>query len=274
MASLGHGADRSGARGGRGLRLKALIFDVDGTLADTEEAHRRAFNLAFRLQGLKWRWSRPQYAALLKVTGGKERISAYIASLSLSPSERTAAEARIPQLHRLKTDLYVRMVEQGKARMRNGVLRLIEESEACGVTLAIATTTSFENIRALMEKALGEGALTRFRAIGSGDMVPRKKPAPDVYDFVLRSLQLPPTNCVAIEDSRNGLRSAKSAGLFTVVTPSYWTRDEDLSEADLLVSHLGSASEPLPEDEARRLGSSQVGVREIDQWLSRSVSAH
>lgn len=253
------------------LRLKALIFDVDGTLADTEEPHRRAFNLAFRLQGLTWRWSKPHYARLLKVTGGKERIAAHIATLGLPQSERGALEARIPELHRLKTDLYVRMVANGKARMRNGVIRLIEEAEAYGVQLAIATTTSYENIRALLETALGDGALGRFQAIGSGDMVSRKKPAPDVYELVLRTLKVPREDCVAIEDSWNGLRSAKSAGLFTLVTPSYWTRDEDLSEADLLLPHLGSASEPLPPEAARRLGHSQVGIPELDAWLKRSI---
>ena len=192
------------------MMLEALIFDVDGTLADTEEAHRRAFNAAFEQADLDWHWSKPLYAELLRTTGGKERIAAYVATLPLGDTARRAALDMIPDLHRVKTAIYTRMVGAGEAPLRDGVERLLDEAAAAGVALAIATTTSFDNIRALLETNLGEGALSRFRAIGAGDDVARKKPAPDIYLHVLDKLRVKAPNCAAFEDSANGLAAAKA----------------------------------------------------------------
>ncbi len=250
------------------MKLKAIIFDVDGTLADTEEVHRLAFNQAFAEHGLTWAWNRAEYAGLLKTTGGKERMAAYIASLALAPAAAQNARAKIPELHRRKTTIYGEMIAQGRAPLRTGVVRLLDEAAAQGVALGIATTTTFENVRVLLETTLGPDAVGRFSCIGAGDDVARKKPAPDIYEFVLQRLDLPCHQCVAVEDSANGLAAAKSAGLFTVVTPSYWTQSEDLSAADLLVAHLGSESEPLAEGDARRIGRAVVGIPEIDARLA------
>ena len=251
------------------LKLKAIIFDVDGTLADTEEIHLQAFNKAFLQQGLKWRWSQAQYADLLKTTGGKERIAAYLATRNLTAASQAAVTAQIPDIHALKTAIYTRIVKSGVVSLRDGVRRLIDDATSAGVTLAIATTTSFDNIRVLMEKTLGKGALERFSVIGAGDDVVAKKPAPDVYEYVLQRLKLQPEECVALEDSCNGLTAAKGAGLFTVVTPSYWTRNEDFRAADLIVPHLGTSTTPLPEGVARLVGNTVLGVRELDACLSR-----
>jgi HAD superfamily hydrolase (TIGR01509 family) len=252
------------------VNLKALIFDVDGTLADTEETHRRAFNESFEQHDLDWRWSKPLYAELLRTTGGKERIAAYLALLPLAPAERSAIAAKIPEIHRVKTAIYARMVADGGAPLRDGVERLLDEAAFNGVRLAIATTTTFENVRTLLETTLGRGALARFEVIGAGDDVARKKPAPDIYDYVIRHLGVARDQCVAVEDSANGLAAAKAAGLFTLVTPSYWTHKEDLSSSDLLVPHLGSPERPLPENVAQVVGGPVVGVREIDACLSRT----
>lgn len=252
------------------MKLKAIIFDVDGTLADTEEIHLQAFNRAFLQHGLEWRWSQAQYADLLKTTGGKERIAAYLATKSLTPDARAVISAQIPDIHRVKTAIYTRIIKSGVVSLRGGIRRLIDEAEGSGIKLAIATTTNFENIRVLMEKTLGRGSLARFLAIGAGDDVAAKKPAPDVYKFVLKHLGLAPEECVAIEDSANGLIAAKRAGLFTIVTPSYWTRNEDFSSADLLLPHLGTEATPLPESAARIVGNTVLGVREIDACLSRA----
>lgn len=252
------------------MKLKALIFDVDGTLADTEETHRRAFNEAFEQHGLGWQWSRPLYAELLRTTGGKERIAAYLALLPLEPGVRAAVAAKIPEIHRVKTAIYGRMVAAGGAPLRDGVERLLQEATDNGVQLAIATTTSFDNIRALFAINLGKDALARFAVIGAGEDVARKKPAPDIYEYVLRKLRLSPQECVAIEDSANGLVAAKAAGLFTVVTPSYWTQKEDLSSADLLLPGLGSAEKPLPDVAAGLIGNEALGIREIEHCLTRA----
>jgi HAD superfamily hydrolase (TIGR01509 family) len=222
------------------MTLRALIFDVDGTLADTEEAHRLAFNEAFRQLGLDWNWSRPAYAQLLLTTGGKERIAAYIETLDVSASERADLGRRIDALHAAKTEHYMRTVLGGEVPLRDGVLRLLDEAAQLGIRLGIATTTTFANIEALLGTHLGKNALDRFSVIGAGDQAKRKKPAPDIYDYVLRELRLQPEECVAFEDSANGLKAAKGARLFTIVTPSYWTRSEDFSAADLVLPSLGS----------------------------------
>jgi HAD superfamily hydrolase (TIGR01509 family) len=233
------------------MRIEALIFDVDGTLADTEEAHRRAFNDAFEHHRLGWHWSVPQYARLLRTAGGKERLRAYVDALPVWPTERRLLLARIPKIHESKTAIYARLIEQGAAPLREGVEHLIEAAERAGVRLAIATTTTPANIEALLGAALGERAVRRFAVVGAGDDVARKKPAPDIYQFVLRELRLPAARCVAFEDSSLGLEAAKAAGLFTVATPTRWTKGEDLAAADWILPSLASCERPLEELQSR-----------------------
>jgi beta-phosphoglucomutase-like phosphatase (HAD superfamily) len=256
------------------MRLKALIFDVDGTLADTEEAHRRAFNEAFTRHGLDWNWSKPKYAELLRTTGGKERIGAFVGTLGLPDAARDALLGRVPEIHATKTDIYTRLVNEGQVPLRDGVVRLLGEAGSAGVPLAIATTTTFANIRALLETNLGPGALGRFSVIGAGDQVARKKPAPDIYHWVLGELKLGARHCVAFEDSGNGVAAAKAAGIFTVVTPSYWTRDEDFSAADLLLPTLGSDERPLTHHALALVGSPVLGLIEIDRQLKDNTNMH
>jgi len=242
------------------MKLKALIFDVDGTLADTEEAHRSAFNEAFAAMGLDWNWSKPKYAHLLATTGGKERLAAFIASLPNGADEKNALLAQIPAIHQAKTARYTRMITEGSVPLRTGVLRLLDEAARHGVRLAIATTTTFANIETLLVTNLGPDALSRFAVIGAGDQVARKKPAGDIYEWVLQQLGLPADDCVAVEDSENGLRAAKAAGLFTIVTPSYWTSSEDFVAADLVLPSL------VP----------KLGIQEIDDHLTmtRTLIVH
>ena len=159
------------------------------------------------------------------------------------------------------------MVTNGEAPLRDGVERLLDEARAAGIRLAIATTTTFDNIRALLETNLGAGALERFEVIGAGDQVARKKPSPDIYRLVLQRLELPAANCVAIEDSANGLAAAKGAGLFTIVTPSYWTQAEDFTAADLLLPTLGSTTRPLVHRAAMLVRNSCLGIEEIEAQL-------
>jgi len=220
------------------MKLKALLFDVDGTLADTEEAHRCAFNDAFQEVGLDWNWSKPKYAHLLATTGGKERLSAYIDSLSIDAAAKASLRERVADIHRVKTALYMRSIEQARVPLRAGVVRLLDDAARHGVRVAIASTTTFANIEALLCVHLGADALQRFAVIGAGDQVTHKKPAGDIYEWVVRQLQLTNADCVAIEDSQNGLRAAKAAGIYTIVTPSYWTQTEDFTTADLVLPGL------------------------------------
>jgi len=250
------------------VTLRALIFDVDGTLADTEEAHRRAFNEAFQEHGLDWNWSKPKYAELLRTTGGKERLAVFVQTLALTPERRAELLELVPALHKSKTANYMRIIAGGEVPLRDGVEGLLDEAQAAGVTLAIATTTSFDNVAALLTTTLGAAALERFAVIGAGDVVARKKPAPDIYTYVVDKLGVPVADCAALEDSANGLASAKAAGLFTIVTPSYWTRDEDFSAADLVLPGLGSMARPLNERAAMLLGKGWLGIRDIEQRMT------
>jgi HAD superfamily hydrolase (TIGR01509 family) len=215
--------------------IVALIFDVDGTLAETEEAHRVSFNAAFADAGLDWAWSQSDYQNLLRITGGKERMLHYIESCgaALPPGERDNA---IHALHRRKTRLYAARVAAGDVPLRPGIETLLRTARDYGFKLAIATTTSRSNVDALLATNLGQDAVDWFSAIVCGDMVARKKPAPDVYEEALRILRLRPDETIAIEDSWNGVQAARSAGIAVVATPSLYSADDDVSDAAAVVT--------------------------------------
>lgn len=243
------------------MPVQALIFDVDGTLADTEELHRQAFNQAFCALGLDWNWDTALYGELLRVTGGKERIASYIDRLRRSASERDRLQRLVPELHAVKSRRYRELIELGQARPRAGVLRLMREARQAGVRLAIASTTSPENIEPLIRSGFGSDAMSWFGTIATGDVVPAKKPAPDIYNFALTALRVAPGRAIAIEDSAIGVQSAKAAGLFTLATPSIWTREQDFSTADLVLGSLGDPDEPLAAADQSRLGAQYLVLK-------------
>jgi HAD superfamily hydrolase (TIGR01509 family) len=211
---------------------RALIFDVDGTLAETErDGHRVAFNRAFREAGLDWDWDEVRYGELLKVTGGKERIRYYMGSTPHSPESLVAA------LHEAKTRHYAELVAAGRIPLRPGVRRLLEEARGAGVRLAIATTSGLESVRALLAHTLPDGEHW-FEVIGAGDDVAAKKPAPDIYRWVLERLGLAARDCVVFEDSAVGVQAATGAGLVTIVAPSGYTRGQDFRGAAVVVEDL------------------------------------
>lgn len=219
--------------------LSALIFDVDGTLADTErDGHRVAFNEAFAAAGLPWHWDESRYLALLQVTGGKERMRRFAEEEDPGFLDRADADEVIAALHADKTARYVALVGSGSIALRPGVESLIREARAQGLTLAIATTTTPANVTALLTSTLGKDAEGWFAAIGAADSVAAKKPAPDVYDWVLARLDLPAEQCLAFEDSGAGLAAARGAGLRTVVTPSEHAKDDDFTGALTLLPDL------------------------------------
>lgn len=224
------------------MTLKALIFDVDGTLAETEEAHRTAFNATFADWGLGWHWSMADYRDLLKTTGGKERIRAFQATLP--EDQRPLDDDQIARLHKEKTARYGDILARGDLDLRPGVADLIARARSAGLKLAVATTTNLPNVEALCQCCWGKPAAEVFDHIAAGDMVSAKKPAPDVFDLALRQLGLPAEACLAFEDSRNGLQSARGAGLRVVMTPSAYTTDEDHHGADWRVPSLDAKNLP------------------------------
>lgn len=213
-------------------RFQAIIFDVDGTLAETErDGHRPAFNQAFAEHGLDWHWDAETYGRLLDITGGKERIRHYAESQAPAIAARPDFDDLVKKLHAAKTAHYVHRVDQGKLPLRCGVAELIAAARRAGIRLAIATTTSPENVTALLRASLAPDSADWFEVIGAGDVVPAKKPAPDIYHWVLARLDLPASACLAIEDSANGLRAALGAGIPTVVTVSEYTAGQDFRGA-------------------------------------------
>lgn len=223
--------------------LQALIFDVDGTLADTErDGHRVAFNLAFAEAGLDWHWDESLYGALLAVTGGKERMVHYARRHAPELAAWPEFDNLIRKLHTLKTQHYVHLVQAGRLPLRPGVARLIVNARAAGIRLAIATTTSPENVTALLRASLAQEAESWFDVVGAGDIVPAKKPAPDIYHWVLARLGVPAANCLALEDSENGLRASLGAGVPTLVTENAYTRGQDFAGALAVLPDLGKTT--------------------------------
>ncbi len=222
------------------MTLKALIFDVDGTLADTEkDGHRVAFNMAFKEAGLDWDWDDTLYGQLLAVTGGKERIKYYLEEFNTEFTKPDDFTNFVANLHASKTQFYMQLMDQGLVPLRVGVEKLIQQARDEGLRLAIATTTTPANVTALLHNTLGKGSEDWFEVIAAGDIVPAKKPAADIFIYALEQLKLSADECLAFEDSENGLKSSKGAGLKTVVTINDYTKDQDFSSADLILDQFG-----------------------------------
>ena len=230
--------------------LKALLFDVDGTLADTEkDGHLAAFNRAFSDAGLDWNWSVELYGKLLAVTGGKERIKYYLDNF-LPDENRDFKQPNdlngfIKDLHAAKTNYYVSLMSEGAVPLRTGVKRLINEARAEGMRMAVATTTTPANVEALLVNALDPDAMSWFEVIAAGNMVPDKKPAADIYLYAMDKLALSPDECIAFEDSENGILSSRGASLKTIITVNDYTRDHDFTGASIVLDQMGEPDQPF-----------------------------
>jgi HAD superfamily hydrolase (TIGR01509 family) len=219
--------------------MKALIFDCDGVLVDTErDGHRVAFNKAFAQKGFDIEWDVDLYGKLLEVAGGKERMRYYFDNNGW-PADTADKDALVKELHKLKTDLFMQIIESGELPLRPGVARLVDEAIAANITLAICSTSNERAVNLVAEKLLGPERKTHFSEILAGDVVSRKKPDPEIYDLASQRLGVEPSECVVVEDSRNGLLAAKAAKMRCIVTTNGYTENEEFEEADLVVSELG-----------------------------------
>lgn len=224
--------------------LQALLFDVDGTLADTErDGHRPAFNMAFQAAGLDWNWDEALYGELLAVTGGKERIRYYLEKFNTTFTKPDNFDAFVKRLHASKTQFYTQLMAEGKIPLRAGVERLINEARAEGMRIAIVTTTTPENVTALLKSTLGANSESWFEVIAAGDIVPAKKPAPDIYLWALEKMNLTARDAIAFEDSLNGIKSSAAADLKTIITINDYTKDDDFSQAQLVLDSMGEPSD-------------------------------
>jgi len=242
-------------------KLEALIFDVDGTLADTErDGHRVAFNQAFQEAGLDWDWTVDLYGDLLQVTGGKERIRLYVEKFL----ERFELDEDITEfaarLHKRKTHFYLELLQSGAIPLRPGVERLINEAREAGLRLAISTTTTPANVTYLLTATLGKESIDWFEVIAAGDIVPAKKPAPDIYTWAMEQMNISPDACLAFEDSLNGAKSSLAANLKTLITVNGYTKDDDFSGAVLVLDQYGEPDSPFKVLEGDAAGFDYVNV--------------
>ena len=227
--------------------LKALVFDVDGTLADTEMAHMDAFNHAFAAEGLDWHWDVETYTRLLEISGGKERMMHYWKQVhpDIKDIDGGGLKDTIDRLHTMKSAAYENAVQSYAVQLRPGVLSLIQSAHQAGLRLAIATTTSPGNIAVLLRNAIGPDWKSLFTVIEDASTAPNKKPHPQVYNQTLSRLGLAGKDCLAFEDSSNGLRAAISAGLPVLVTPNSFTAHHDFTGALKVLPDLSQVSVDL-----------------------------
>ena len=251
--------------------LRALLWDVDGTLAETErDGHRVAFNLAFEALGLPWRWDVARYGALLRVTGGRERLMHDMSTRTDAPPTPGERDALARALHARKNAFFADLVRGGRLPLRDGVQALMQECAERGVRMAIATTTSRVNVEALLGLHLGARWHERFAAVVCGEDVRRKKPDPEVYQLALRALRIGPLEAVAIEDSPGGVAAARAAEIPVVVTRSAYFADAAIDGAIAIGPGLHERSGWRPALRPADAGAdARVGLDDIEGWCAQ-----
>lgn len=224
--------------------MQALIFDCDGVLVDTErDGHRVAFNRTFEEAGLGFTWDETLYGKLLKISGGKERMRHYFNEYGW-PEGVEDRDTLIKNLHTRKTALFMEIIENRELPLRSGVARIADEAIEAGIRLGVCSTSNVRAVTTVVEKMLGPERRKHFDFILAGDVVSTKKPDPEIYLMAQKHLMLPPQRCVVVEDSRNGLLAAKGAGMHCIITKSFYTGEEDFTEADLVTNELGEPPGP------------------------------
>lgn len=244
--------------------IEALLWDVDGTLAETErDGHRIAFNQAFQALNIPWRWNEQRYGALLKVSGGRERLLHDMRFQEDAPAESGAREQLAESVHRLKNQLYADIVAGGLLTLRDGVRELMEDCVQAGVRMGIVTTTSRCNVDALLARQLGDSWRSLFATVVCAEQAPRKKPHPQAYFVALQALQLEPHLAVAIEDATAGVSAAQAAGIPVVITHSHYFPSVRSARALATGASLGLSHGWTPPAD---VCADRVGLQQITQW--------
>jgi HAD superfamily hydrolase (TIGR01509 family) len=244
--------------------VTALIFDCDGVLADTErDGHRPAFNQTFREFGISLEWSEEAYATKLQIAGGKERMASELTPEFVQanglPDDTDGQAAELAKWHARKTQIYTDMVAAGRLPTRPGIRRIITAAQDAGWKVGVASTSAAPSVQAILEQAVGPDRADRFDVVLAGDVVARKKPAPDIYQLAVQQLGVPAEETLVVEDSRNGLLAAHDAGLRCVMTVNGYTEEEDNTEALLVVTSLGD-----PGGERTRVIANRCAARPAD----------
>ena len=227
------------------MNLSAVLFDVGGTIAESEEVHRQAFNDAFKEFGLTWYWDEAIYRELLLIGGGKERITYYLKRAWPEMLKQKNITGYIESVHKIKVEIYQDYLNDFKLKARPGILRLIKELKKENIRLAIVSDTTEVNLKNLFKKGLNIDLDECFEVLAHGGCTIKKKPSPDIYLWALEKLRLPAEACIVIEDSPRGVESAINAGLGVIVTPSIYTKNESFKLGELIISDLGEPDEPF-----------------------------
>lgn len=246
--------------------IKALIFDQDGVIIDTErDGHRVAFNQAFKEFGYDFEWDVEKYHELLQVAGGKERMRHYLHTEGFGAEVKPEDEDElIKDMHRVKTAMFVELIESGKLPLRPGVKRLMQEAMDLGLTVGVCTTSNERSARAVAYGILKD---IKFDFVLAGDVVSKKKPDPEIYNLALERTGFKPEECIVVEDSRNGVLAAAAAGMNIIATTNIYTENEDLSDAAIIVTTLGEPDGVKGEIKAGGEGLDYDGVIYLDKLV-------
>ena len=227
------------------MELSAVFFDVDGTIAETEEFHRKSFNESFKEFSLDWFWDEAIYKELINIGGVKERIMFHLKKAWPEMLEYKNLSNYIDSIHKIKNEIYEDYINDSQIRPRPGVFRLIDELKNNNISIALVSSTSEINLLNLFTKGFKIDPYEMFDLVAHGDCTKLKKPSPEIYEWALQKLQLPSEACIAIEDSPRGLESSNNANVKTIITPSKLTRDENFEKAKLVISNLGEPDNPF-----------------------------
>ena len=250
------------------MLLSAVLFDVDGTIAETEDLHRISFNEAFKEFNLDWYWDEPIYKELINIGSGEKRIEYYIKRAWPEMLDYKNLSKYIDSIHKVKNEIFEDFILESEIEMRPGVMRLINELKEKNIRMAIVSSTSENNLITLFERGLGVDPKSTFDLIAHGDCTKNKRPSPEIYEWILERLRLPSQSCIAIEDSLRGVESAKNSNVNVLVTPSIFTKDENFSDTKLVVSDLGEQDKPFEIIKGNSFGKKLVDFHLLESLLN------